>query len=94
MSSWLQRLFPFGRGNVTRLAIAHFFTNLYFYLPVSTLYLQGKGLYQVNFVQLTEAVLRDMVFKSNVKTSARVKSRILEKHLRSIMEKIKKERRI
>jgi len=45
----LARLFPFGRGNVTRLAVAYFFSTLYFYIPVSTLYLQGKHL---NYVQI------------------------------------------
>jgi MFS family permease len=42
-------LFPFGPGNVTRLALAYFFSTLYFYIPVGTLYLQGKGL---NYVQI------------------------------------------
>jgi MFS family permease len=43
------RLFPFGRGNVTRLAISYFFATLYFYTPVGTLYLQSKNL---NYVQI------------------------------------------
>ena len=43
------KLFPFGWGNITKLAIAYFFATLYFYIPVSTLYLQGKGL---NYVQI------------------------------------------
>ena len=43
------KLFPFGWGNVTKLAIAYFFATLYFYIPVSTLYLQGKNL---NYVQI------------------------------------------
>ncbi|MDY7041244.1 MAG: MFS transporter [Chloroflexota bacterium] len=43
------RLFPFGRGNVTRLAVAYFFATLYFYLPVGTLYLQRKDL---NYTQI------------------------------------------
>ena len=38
------RLFPFGWGNVTKLALAYFFSTLYFYIPVSTLYLQSRGL--------------------------------------------------
>jgi len=42
-------LFPFGWGNVTKLAITYFFATLYFYIPVSTLYLQSKGL---NYVQI------------------------------------------
>lgn len=37
-------LLPFGRGNVTRLGIAYFFSTLYFYIPVGTLYLRGRGL--------------------------------------------------
>jgi MFS family permease len=44
-----QALFPFGWGNVTKLALAYFFSTLYFYIPVGTLYLQGKGL---NYVQI------------------------------------------
>lgn len=45
-----ERLFPLGWGNVTKLAITYFFATLYFYMPVSTLYLQGKGLsyFQIN----------------------------------------------
>jgi MFS family permease len=42
-------LFPFGWGNVTKLALAYFFSTLYFYIPVGTLYLQGKGL---DYVQI------------------------------------------
>jgi MFS family permease len=45
----LQKLFPFGWGNVTKVAISYFFATLYFYIPVSTLYLQSKGL---NYVQV------------------------------------------
>jgi MFS family permease len=44
-----RRLFPFGWGNVTKLALAYFFSTLYFYIPVGTLYLLGKGL---NYVQI------------------------------------------
>jgi MFS family permease len=43
------RLFPFGWGNVTKLAIAYFFATLYFYIPVGALYLQSKNL---NYVQI------------------------------------------
>ncbi len=43
-----QRL-PFGWGNITKLVLTHFFASLYFYAPVGTLYLQGKGL---NYVQI------------------------------------------
>jgi MFS family permease len=42
-------LFPFGWGNVTKLALAYFFSTLYFYIPVMTLYLQNKGL---NYVEI------------------------------------------
>jgi MFS family permease len=35
---------PFGWGNVTKLALAYFFSTLYFYIPVGTLYLRGHGL--------------------------------------------------
>lgn len=37
-------LFPFGLGNIGRLSLAYFFSTLYFYAPVGTLYLQGRGL--------------------------------------------------
>jgi len=43
------RLFPFGWGNVTRLAMAYFFATLYFYIPVGTLYLRSKNL---NYTQI------------------------------------------
>lgn len=38
------RLAPFGWGTITRLAAAYFFSTLYFYIPVGTLYLRGQGL--------------------------------------------------
>lgn len=44
-----QALLPFGWSNVTKLALAYFFSTLYFYSPVGTLYLQSKGL---NYVQI------------------------------------------
>jgi len=40
---------PFGWGNVTRLALIYFFSTLYFYLPFGTLYLLSRGL---NYVQI------------------------------------------
>jgi MFS family permease len=43
------KLLPFGRGNVTKLAFAYFLSTLYFYVPVYTLYLQDRGL---NFIQI------------------------------------------
>jgi MFS family permease len=43
------KLLPFGWGNVTKLAIAYFFSTLYFYIPVGTLYLQSKNL---NYTQI------------------------------------------
>ena len=42
-------LFPFGRSNITRLGLAYFFSTLYFYIPVGTLYLQTKNL---DYVQI------------------------------------------
>lgn len=45
----IENLFPFGWSNITKLAVIYFFSNLYFYLPVSTLYLQSRGL---NYVQI------------------------------------------
>jgi len=44
-----QAILPFGWSNVTKLALAYFFSTLYFYIPVGTLYLQSKGL---NYVQI------------------------------------------
>jgi MFS family permease len=52
LSEWAlvrSKLLPFGRGNVTKLAIAYFFATLYFYIPIGTLYLQSKNL---NYVQI------------------------------------------
>ena len=48
--TWLRRtLFPFGWGNITKLALVYFFSTLYFYIPVGTLYLQSKNL---DYVQI------------------------------------------
>jgi MFS family permease len=41
---WMHGLFPFGWGNVTKLALAYFFSTLYFYAPVGTLYLRSQDL--------------------------------------------------
>ena len=49
LRSLQRRLFPFGWGNVTKLALVYFFSTLYFYVPVGTLYLQSRGL---NYVQI------------------------------------------
>jgi MFS family permease len=46
---WRNGLFPFGWGNVTKLALAYFFSTLYFYIPVGTLYLRGK---QLTYLQI------------------------------------------
>jgi MFS family permease len=43
------RLFPFGWDNVTKLAVAYFFSTLYFYLPVGTLYLRSR---ELSYVQI------------------------------------------
>jgi predicted MFS family arabinose efflux permease len=45
----LDTIFPFGKGNVTKLGVAYFFATLYFYIPVYTLYLQSNDL---NYVQV------------------------------------------
>jgi MFS family permease len=45
----LRELFPFGWTNVTKLALAYFFSTVYFYIPVGTLYLQSKDL---SYVQI------------------------------------------
>jgi MFS family permease len=42
-------LLPFDWGNITKLAIVYFFSTLYFYAPVGTLYLQSRNL---NYVQI------------------------------------------
>ncbi len=36
--------FPFGRGNITKLQLIYFFSTLYFYIPVGTLYLRSREL--------------------------------------------------
>ena len=36
--------FPFGRGNITKLQLIYFFSTLYFYIPVGTLYLRSRNL--------------------------------------------------
>jgi MFS family permease len=36
--------FPFGRGNITKLQLIYFFSTLYFYIPVGTLYLRSRDL--------------------------------------------------
>jgi len=36
--------FPFGRGNITKLQLVYFFSTLYFYIPVGTLYLRSREL--------------------------------------------------
>ena len=45
----VRALFPFGWGNITKLGLAYFFSTLYFYIPVGTLYLQSKHL---DYVQI------------------------------------------
>lgn len=37
-------IFPFGWGNITKLQLVYFFSTLYIYLPVGTLYLRSKDL--------------------------------------------------
>lgn len=36
--------FPFGRGNITKLQLIYFFSTLYVYIPVGTLYLRSRDL--------------------------------------------------
>lgn len=36
--------FPFGRGTITKLQLIYFFSTLYFYIPVGTLYLRSRDL--------------------------------------------------
>ena len=36
--------FPFGRGNITKLQLIYFFSTLYLYIPVGTLYLRSRDL--------------------------------------------------
>lgn len=61
------KLFPFGWGNVTKLAMAYFFATLYLYIPVGTLYLQGKNL---NYVQINSlwGVIVGTMFLTEVPT--------------------------
>jgi MFS family permease len=40
----LTLLFPFGWGNITKLQLVYFFSTLYIYIPVGTLYLRSKEL--------------------------------------------------
>jgi MFS family permease len=56
----LHRLFPFGWGNVTKLAIAYFCATLYFYIPVGTLYLQNRGLDYVEINSLWGIIVGTM----------------------------------
>lgn len=49
MQALLNKSLPFGWGNITKLALAYFFSTLYFYAPVGTLYLRGK---ELSYVQI------------------------------------------
>jgi MFS family permease len=60
VNSKLHKLFPFGWGNVTKLAIAYFFSTLYFYIPVGTLYLRGKDLSYVQINSLWGIIVATM----------------------------------
>ena len=62
-----EKLFPFGWSNITKLAISYFFATLYFYIPVYSLYLQGRGL---NFVQINSlwGVIVGTMFLAEVPT--------------------------
>ena len=62
-----QLLFPFGRGNVTRLTLVYFFSTLYFYVPIATLYLQDKGL---NYTMINSiwAIITGTMFLTEIPT--------------------------
>lgn len=62
-----QVLFPFGSGNVTRLTLIYFFSTLYFYVPIATLYLQGKGL---NYTMINSlwAIITGTMFLTEIPT--------------------------
>ncbi|MEE8389424.1 MAG: MFS transporter [Anaerolineae bacterium] len=60
MQTRLDKLFPFGWGNVTKLALAYFFSTLYFYAPVGTLYLRGRGLSYVEINSLWGIIVGTM----------------------------------
>lgn len=60
MRTMVGKLFPFGRGNVTNLALAYFFSTLYFYIPVGTLYLRGRGLSYVQINSLWGIIVGTM----------------------------------
>jgi len=72
------KLFPFGRGNVTKLAIAYFFATLYFYIPVGTLYLQSKNLDYVQINSLWGIIVGTM-FLTEVPTGV-IADRLGRKH--------------
>lgn len=55
------------RGNIAKLALIFFFSNLYFYLPILTLFYQQRGLsiFQINSLQ---GVLIGTIFLTNIPT--------------------------
>jgi len=56
----MSRLLPFGWGNVSRLALVYFFSTLYFYIPVGTLYMQSRGLSYVQINSLWGIIVATM----------------------------------
>ena len=62
-----RRLLPFGWGNISKLALAYFFSTLYFYAPVGTLYLQGRGLSLMQINSIWSIIVATM-FLSEIPT--------------------------
>ncbi|MEE4195160.1 MAG: MFS transporter [Anaerolineae bacterium] len=62
-----QLLFPFGKGNVSQLTLVYFFSTLYFYVPIATLYLQEKGL---NYTMINSlwAIITGTMFLTEIPT--------------------------
>lgn len=60
-------LFKFKWDNITKLALIFFFSNLYFYLPILTLFYQQRGLtiFQINSLQ---GILIGTIFFTNIPT--------------------------
>lgn len=63
----LSKLGSYRPNNVGKLALIFFFTNLYFYLPVLTLYYQQRGL---NFLQINslQGIMIATIFLTNIPT--------------------------
>lgn len=63
----IKKLFSFKWNNITKLGLIFFFSNLYFYSPIITLYYQQRGL---NILQINslEGILIGTIFLTNIPT--------------------------